>query len=87
MHSGLIVIPADERMPTSKESRRKREIEEARANHEERECGQRERERERERDNLNKSTSSTSLIAHEIEFQHEFRPTFCTNVLDSMNPV
>ena len=43
--TGPGVIPADERVPTSKESRREREREEARANREERE---RERERERE---------------------------------------
>ena len=43
--SGPGVIPADERVPTSRDSRREREREGARANREERE---REREREHE---------------------------------------
>ena len=67
--SGPGVIPADERVPTSKESRREREREEARANREERE---REREREqREGGGLDRERNHQLHLMQQQQQRHQ----------------
>ncbi|KAF9645528.1 hypothetical protein BDM02DRAFT_498918 [Thelephora ganbajun] len=69
--SGPGVIPADERIPTGKESRREREREEARANREERERD-RERERERgERDGLDRERNHQLQLMQQQQQRHQ----------------
>ena len=69
--TGPGVIPADERIPTGKESRREREREEARANREERER-EREREREqREKEGLDRERNHQLHLMQQQQQRHQ----------------
>ena len=72
--SGPGVIPADERVPTAKESRREREREEARANRQERER-EREHEREhREREGVDRERNHQLLLMQQQQQQQRHQP-------------